>query len=74
MPNGRCSVCGRSAEHETWCARITAYLTERYRLEDRLCDVDGCDEKHAAKGLCRHHYSAAAWQERKAKAKEAACA
>lgn len=26
-------------------------------MTERLCDVDGCDHKHLARGLCRKHYN-----------------
>lgn len=25
-------------------------------VSDRTCDLPGCDEKHAARGLCSYHY------------------
>ena len=39
----------------------------------RLCDIDGCDRKHAARGLCGSHYNQAHQTNRHAKV-EATCA
>lgn len=31
-------------------------LDKRFDMPDRTCAVDSCDEKHDARGFCRHHY------------------
>lgn len=38
-------------------------------MAERICDVDGCDRPHRARGLCATHYAKATYDPARAKAK-----
>jgi 5-methylcytosine-specific restriction endonuclease McrA len=38
----------------------------------RFCSVNGCDQKHSAKGFCKNHYMQNRWSDPKVKAQAAA--
>lgn len=58
-PSGerRCRQCSTEVRKER-------YRKDRQKrglpdfVRGRLCDVDGCNRPHSARGLCRHHYDA----------------
>jgi hypothetical protein len=56
-----CSVCGTAVYQRKTCSRECFVLGQRATAQSRehllrMCDVDGCQNAHKAKGLCANHY------------------